>query len=261
MKYGIKVSILFLLLFIHWSFRFQQKPSAIWQDGFEVSDWKKNWKIGDNGNWGMENTMLQRGHNTSQFLRINFPVGSLNKGKKSLAGGIHFTSTIPQSDSLYLKYYIRLGEQFPSRNAIVLPGLSIQDNNEGSLSAFNVIVGYEGKLGISFQSLIINKKMYMVSSNPYTLGKNEWYCIEQKIKLNEPGSNSGEIKLWVNEILVMEKTNLYLRSLSDQKLNAIDFSAFIANNNNKSVIEYETNIDFDSFVVSSNIVGINHPKP
>jgi hypothetical protein len=250
MKYSIKASLLLLLLFIHWSFRFQQKPSAIWQDGFEVYEWKNNWKIGNIGNWGMENSVLQKGHNTSQFLRINFPLGSLNKGEKNRAAGIHFTSAIPQSDSLYLRYYVRLGEQFPSRNTIVLPGLSIQDKNQGLLSAFNVIIGYEGKLGISFKSLLVNKTMYMVSSKPYTLGKNEWYCIEQKIKLNEPGSNSGEIKLWVNETLVVEKSNLYLSSLPDQKLNAIDFSAFIVNNNSKSVIEYETNMDFDSFVVS-----------
>jgi len=256
----MKAPLLFLLLFIPFAFRFQQKPGMVWQDGFELYEWKKNWKIREEGSWGMENTDVLNRHSTSQFLRINFPEGSLNKGRKFHNGGIHFTSDLPESDSLYLRYYIRLGQYFPIRNTIILPGLSFQDKNYKTSTDFNVVINSEGKPGISFQSLQGNKITNLASIEVFLLEKNKWYCIEQRIKLNEIGSSNGELKLWIDGVLVMGKSNLNLKTSSYQKLNAINFSAFIKNNNNSSVFERETNMDFDSFVASSDYIGIIYPK-
>jgi hypothetical protein len=253
----MKVFLLILLLCTHPALYFQPEPGIIWQDGFELYEWKKNWKIREEGSWGMENIDILKGHSTSQFLRINLPEGSLNKGRKFHSGGIHFTSDLPEADSLHLRYYIRLGQHFPIRNTIILPGLSFQDKNHKTSTDFNVVITSEGKPGISLQG---NKITNLASTKVFLLEKNKWYCIEQRIKLNEIGSSNAEVKLWIDGILVMERSNLNLKTSSYQKLNAINFSAFIKNNNNSSVFERETNIDFDSFVASSVYVGIPHSK-
>jgi hypothetical protein len=69
--------------------------------------------------------------------------------------------------------------------------------------------------------------------------------------LNDPGFNTGEVKLWIDGVLVMEKSNLKLRNSLTDKLNTIDFSAYIKNNYSSSLIEQQTNMDFDSFAASN----------
>jgi hypothetical protein len=58
----------------------------------------------------------------------------------------------------------------------------------------------------------------------FCLQKGRWYCIEQRVKLNTPGSADGVLEQWVNGVKVFSKTNLRWRNTTALKIQQVWFT-------------------------------------
>lgn len=53
------------------------------------------------------------------------------------------------------------------------------------------------------------------------LHRNQWYCIEQYVKLNTPGQRDGIVRAWVNGRPAFERTNVLMRDIAALKIENI----------------------------------------
>ena len=57
----------------------------------------------------------------------------------------------------------------------------------------------------------------------FTPQRDRWYCVELMVKANTPGQNNGEVKYWIDGELKGSYSNLFMRSISDLKLDTVHF--------------------------------------
>jgi hypothetical protein len=78
-----------------------------------------------------------------------------------------------------------------------------------------------------------------------------WYCVEARVRLNEPGSANGSFQLWIDGALEAERHDLnWVGSFQEYGLNAV----FLENYWNAGSPKAQTR-DFDGFVVSTAPIG------
>lgn len=58
----------------------------------------------------------------------------------------------------------------------------------------------------------------------FCLQKGRWYCIEQRVKMNSPGTADGILEQWVNGVKVFSKTNMRWRSTTALKIQQVWFT-------------------------------------
>ncbi|EHR42198.1 polysaccharide lyase [Alishewanella jeotgali] len=58
------------------------------------------------------------------------------------------------------------------------------------------------------------------------LARQRWYKISQQLTLNTPGSEDGELLVWVNEQLVLHRTELNFRTVPDLKIERLWFDFY-----------------------------------
>ena len=90
------------------------------------------------------------------------------------------------------------------------------------------------------------------STQIYSPGfRNQWVCIEARVKLNKPGTSNGIFQLWINDKVEAEQQNLNWRSSYKQYgLNAIFLESYIDGGMAKKQSRF-----LDNFVVSTNRIG------
>jgi hypothetical protein len=58
------------------------------------------------------------------------------------------------------------------------------------------------------------------------LKNNRWYCIEQYVKLNDPGENNGVLRAWLDGRRVFNKEKLRFRDTADLKIEEVWFNVY-----------------------------------
>ena len=59
--------------------------------------------------------------------------------------------------------------------------------------------------------------------------RSRWYCVETEVKLNDPGSSNGLVKIWVDGNLIAQKSNLNIRGNLSAGLNNVMFGGWYSN--------------------------------
>ena len=85
-------------------------------------------------------------------------------------------------------------------------------------------------------------------------GIGKWYCVEAYVRLNEPGVTDGVFRLWIDDHLEAERTELnWVGSYNDYGLNAVYLENYWNAGSPKAQERY-----LDNFVVSTDRIGCSH---
>lgn len=181
---------------------------------------------------------------------------------------------IAPSQQVYVRYY-RLFENSwifnpnrPMHSTYLFAGnyvsptttdLTIYEDNDGRTQKTNLTVksSYQTNLiAPPNTSYILNSYPIMphnVAAPPAVIA-GRWVCIEYMVKLNTAGQQDGEIKLWVNDILVTELQNLVLRDSSHADI-LIDHFLFGPNYPPSGPDQVQRNY-IDTLVISTSRIGM-----
>lgn len=229
-------------------------------------DWMRVWEPRDEKSWGFENLELL---STSEapfeyILRVHYPAGtaspSVSRRTNSPLGGAEFYGDLflPAQDQLRLSYYIRFADGFNFVKGGKLPGLF----GGAGASGGNIPDGSDG-----FSARLMWRQngdgevyAYLPTSEDYgtSIGRGSWrfepgiwYKIEQEIKLNTPKLADGEIRVWVNDALVLDQRNLLFRTSESLQIDGIYFSSFFGGGNTSWATPQDTYVDFANFSVTA----------
>ena len=64
---------------------------------------------------------------------------------------------------------------------------------------------------------------------PYSLMRNRWYGIEVEIRLNTPGASDGEVRMWVDGVMIGERTGLDMRGNLTNNINRVRVGGWYSN--------------------------------
>lgn len=77
-----------------------------------------------------------------------------------------------------------------------------------------------------------------------------WICFEAEMKLNTPGSTDGLYRLWADDSLIAERTNVDLRGSTTDKINEAMLDCYWNGGSPKAQSRY-----YDNFVISTQKIG------
>lgn len=241
--------------------------SVVMVSDFENDGWAKDWSY----HYGNATTVTSDA--ARQFeplqgraLRVSIPRGS-NYGIDS---GYKFAQKIgSEPEEIYFRYYLRFASNWNPSWDGKLPGTAGRYNAGGW--GGNVSTGSNGwsARGI-FEvpnrdgAVPIGNYVYHVGMSQWgdhflwqneglgNLQKNRWYCIEQYLKLNTPGSNNGVMRGWVDGKLAFEKSGLRFRDVSRLKIEEVWFNVY---HGGDATPPADIDLYMDNMVVARQYIG------
>lgn len=194
-------------------------------------------------------------------LRVFYPKGSLNPSHPSAergGAGFYLTKDIPaQLTRACLRYQVYFPEDFIFGRGGKLPGLFGGEPpsgcEEGSeLKGFSTRYMWREKGEGTLYAYIPHKKKQcgqLMGRGSWSFPKGKWIDIQQEIILNDPDSENGAIRIWVNGKKVLERHQQTIRMQEDIVIEGIMFSTFFGGKDPSWASPQDQHADFRSFVV------------
>jgi hypothetical protein len=88
------------------------------------------------------------------------------------------------------------------------------------------------------------------------LQKGRWYCIEQHVRLNRPGSGDGVLRAWVDGRLVFERRDLRYREVPDLKIESVWLNVY---HGGSQASPRDMTLFIDNLVVAREYIGPSLP--
>lgn len=245
----------------------------IFCEDFQDEDWAEKW--GEVSHTSLKTRDTTRSAVGSASLRQTFNPGTTG------AGWMHYWWTPqPDQEEVYLRYYVYYQDGFDwgtgdvKMNGLraMLPDVTyppgagqVPDGTYFNTRA--VSVSYEHGGEPPQQPFLYAYHPEQAGSWGDFLHQNQdtriqletgrWYCIELMIRPNTPGSSDGTQKLWIDDVLVAEHTNMYLRDSEDVQIKNLFQSAWQGEATHSSP-QYRWD---DGLVVSTSQVGCTGSTP
>ena len=225
----------------------------------------QQWGVREKGKWGLENISLVKDSSSrfSKVLRVRYPLGSASPSisrKNNLPiGGAQFFADLRMSpkNSLRLSYYLRFSENFDFVKGGKLPGLfggtevsygKIPDGTNGFSTRFMWRRNGGGEIYAYLPSS--KKHGTSIGRGNWQFIPGKWQHLEQEVKLNQPGSNNGQVKVWLDGKKVLDEDGLTFRTTETLKIEGIFFSTFFGGGDASWATPKDVFIDFAKFSVS-----------
>jgi hypothetical protein len=77
----------------------------------------------------------------------------------------------------------------------------------------------------------------------------QWHRVTEEVTMNQPGLSNGAVRLWLDGVLVGEKTDLMIRTIDNLKIDGIFFDYFFGGNDDSWAAPKPTYTDFAEFRV------------
>jgi hypothetical protein len=77
-----------------------------------------------------------------------------------------------------------------------------------------------------------------------------WVCFEMEVKLNTPGATDGLYRLWADDSLIVERTNVDLRGSASDKINEMMLDCYWNGGSPKAQSRY-----YDNLVIATEKIG------
>lgn len=231
-----------------------------------LQEWLQKWGMRNKGKWGFDNLSLIKDSSGkfSQVLRVRYPAGSVtpsySRKKKAPIGGAQFFADlgISPTNTLRLSYYLRFSENFDFVKGGKLPGLfggtqvsggKIPDGTNGFSTRFMWRRDGDGEL---YAYLPTSKKYgTSIGRGDWQFVPGKWHHLEQEVKLNQPSSKNGEVKVWLDGKEVLDKGGLTFRTTENLKIEGIFFSTFFGGSSSSWATPKDVFVDFAEFSVST----------
>ena len=204
-----------------------------------------------------------------QVLRVRYPAGSASPTvtrKGAPSGGAQFYGTPNPSphDRLKLSYSLRFSRNFDFVKGGKLPGLYGGTGNSGG-DIPNGRDGFSSRLmwrkngaGEVYAYLPKSKKNgTSLGRGQWTFRPNTWHQIQQELQLNTPRKSDGWIRIWFDQKLVLEETDLRFRNTSKLTIDGIFFSTFFGGDDRSWSTPKDVSIDFANFSIEAPASTLN----
>ncbi len=157
-------------------------------------------------------------------LKVRLPAGSnAPDNAVSGVGGITFPwepANIRPHTAACLAYNVRFSENFDASHNGVLP--AIEGASDAGDERFSVGAAWlkSGESGLASEVLLRpepgetpqEKPATRIDGTEVSLPKGRWLRVNQEMVLNAPGESDGVVRLWIDGKLVVDRTDVRLRS-------------------------------------------------
>lgn len=156
-------------------------------------------------------------------IKVRLPAGTgAPDAANSAAGGMTFPwepANIRPHAAACLAYSVRLSDSFDSSHNGVLPAL--EGANDAGDQRFSVGAAWlnSGESGLASEIALKpepgetpRKPVTEVETTNVAFPKGRWLRVNQEMVLNAPGESDGIVRLWIDGKLVVDRTDVRLRS-------------------------------------------------
>lgn len=247
-------------------------PAVVFAAGFESSDWQDEWStrrpllnaehvIEDRSNrfapldGGALKVTIRKGRKTGMNLLYRF--------KEKLGS---------EPEEMYFRYYLRLGDNWKPTVGGKMPGFAGTYNRggwggrksdgsngwsaRGRYSVSRVLGKDEHSLG----SYVYHAGMTNRYGNGWGWGlgptgvikRNQWYSVEQYVKLNTPGKADGELKAWIDGAKVFDRKNLRFRDTRDLRIETLWMNVY---HGGTEKAPQDISVYIDNVVIARDYIG------
>jgi hypothetical protein len=251
--------------------------TIVFQNGFEDSvpgtgDWQKIW----GSPWGTPSH--PDGANASpeavegdRSMRVIYPKGGVGPGQT----GIQWpTITADTYEELYLRYYVYFEDGFDFKIGGKLPGMMsaghaklgsyIPDGTNAWLMRFMWREGAKAEVyALLPPSRFTGFAWSFDVKIDFAFSTGKWFCIEQYIKLNSLGSEDGKLKVWIDGVNLLDRSDVLYRSVDSEgvKIGGFYFSTFHGGDTLAWAPSVDSYARFDAIVLSKESVGLIPAEP
>lgn len=198
----------------------------------------------------------------SGILRVRYPAGSINPSHPTApVGGGLFYSRIPDlGDHACLSYSLRFDEGFQFALGGKLPGLFSRTAPSGGrpadgLNGFSVRLAWRSEGAGEVYAYVGGTEPSPYGESwcrgCFTLIPGRWMRVDLEIRLNQPNSDDGIARLWVDGVLVVEQTGIHYRADPSMVIDGMMFSTFFGGQSAAYASPIDQSAYFRDFVVST----------
>ncbi len=213
-------------------FEMKYDDSVLLVESFESANWHNKWNYSGNA----QVTTSSEANNFEPLIGSAL-VATVKQGEfYGLNLNYKLSDFGPELEELYLRYYVRFGDNWLPNDTGKLPGIGGTYGNTpyeggwgGRRSDGTNGWSARGHFGLQIQGNNPYEGQYPIGNYVYhadqpgsygesiilqsePLEKNQWYAIEQHIKMNTPGENDGVIETWVDGALVYQDKTFRFRN-------------------------------------------------
>jgi hypothetical protein len=250
----------------------EHDPEVIFSAKFDdANSWRSGWAKESSGEVDIvgADPALRFSPHLGSALRVNVQKGSnmgadLRLKLKELGG---------EPDELFFRYYLRLASDWnPTVADGKLPGMvgtynragwggRRVDGTDGWSMRGSFTRGFEIGNPLHGLTQLGSYAYHADMQGTYgdiwqwpgaLLERNQWYSIEQYIRLNQPDKNNGIFRVWLDGRLLFEKTNLRLRTADKLHIEWVWLNVY---HGGAEVSLQDMHLYFDNVVVARSYVG------
>jgi hypothetical protein len=249
-------------------------PAVVVAMDFESPDWKSVWTVA-NGKSQVVGPVADAGFVPLRGHALQVRIG--RNGRLGADLQYDFKPRIgSEPEEMYFRYYLRFGETWGSRlQGGKLPGFAGTYGVAGwGGERSDGTNGWSMRGGFAPQADPENPLVGTVTIGSYAyhadmgdfwgehwpwmkdyrgiLEKNRWYCIEQYVKLNTPGSQDGVLRAWVDGRLAFERTDIRYRNVPSLKIENLWFNVYFGG---QTPSPYPQHLFADNLVIARKYIG------
>lgn len=225
-------------------------------------NWQQAWRLRNRGAWGLENLEVS-GSAQEPVLRSHFPRGSASpsvaRATGAPLGGAGFYAPLRgvSASGMRLSYRMRFSDNFDYVKGGKLPGLYGGDGASGGdrpdgTNGFSTRLMWRARGDGEVYAYLPNSDRYgtSIGRGTWRFQPGQWYELEQELILNQPGRANGRLRLWVNDRLVIEESNLVFRTVDTLQVEGFFFSTFFGGGDTSWATPQDVYIDFADFALT-----------
>jgi hypothetical protein len=215
----------------------------------------------DRGDFGLDHARLIPTADAPRgaILRVAYPAGSASRAAGGTTGGMQAYLRLPDPvDALDLRYRLRFPTGFDFVKGGKLPGLyggsvtsgrRIPDGTNGFSTRYMWRTCGDGEVYAYLPSSRTHGTSLGRGCWSFTPGS--WTVIDQRVQLNTPGRDDGEIAVRQDGRLVLRQTGLEFRTTDRLRIEGLFFSTFFGGADPSWATPVDQHVDFADFTLST----------
>lgn len=160
-------------------------------------------------------------------LQVNLPKGTASPHRTSgPKGGMSFPwapNALLGKTSACLTYHVQFPATFDFNRGGRLPGLGggIEGAVNSEYFAAPLVWRGDGSGGSVVRVAKEGAAPVVVADNTVPLAKGRWLKVEQEVVLNAPKASDGVVRIWVDGVLLAERTDIAFRGKAETSLSSV----------------------------------------
>lgn len=233
------------------SVSFDSYPLGVYTSSQAKKDWPGlNWdSLEDQRARVVKDPEDDRNH----VLEILYPAGKIG----SRDSGAQLSVDLPLSETYELSYRVRFPKGFEWTRGGKLPGLTSNGTKftggkpaDGTGWSARYMWRPDARLVVYLYHLDQPDKYGEdVDINGFVVQPGAWFQITQRIQINTKDNADGRLQVWVDDSLLLDRSDVRFRKAPDGKVDHFYFSTFYGGSTKKFAPEKEQRIWVDDFVI------------